>query len=158
MNLEVFNPWTVSFWALMAGAVALLWRVGSSPTAKWGLVGAVLATVGAAIWGNLEARGLFNSYDNPDIQAFSDNTQCLNCRESESRSGYTLRSRWLNGEYSFSLTRDLPYALRYTQGAVTLDDRPLAVGCSSGTMPTSARMRFERARGVVLEVGEGAKC
>jgi hypothetical protein len=157
MNLEVFNVWTVGFWAAMAAAVVWLWRVGSSRTAKWSLVGAVLVTVGSAIWGNLEVRSAISD-GNPDIRADAQNVQCIQCRETENRDGYALRARTLNGNYSFSLARDLPYAVRYTSGEVRLDDQLLPSGCHSGTMPTTAIMQFKGARDVRLEVGEQAKC
>ena len=157
MNLEVFNIWTLGFWAAMAAAVAWLWRVGNSRTAKWSLVGAVAVTVGSAIWGNLEIRSAISD-GNPDIRADAQDVQCIQCRETENRNGYNLRARMLNGKYSFSLARDLPFSLRYTGGEVRLDDQLLPKDCHSGTMPTTAIIEFKGAQGVRLEVGERAKC
>lgn len=158
MNLEVFNVWNIGFWALLAGAVAWLWRIGSSKTAKWSLVGAVVITVGSTIWGNTEFSNIFAEDANPDIKAFAESVNCISCSDTETPNGYNFRARLITGTYSFSLTREMPYALRYEGGEVLLDDRPLPKECSIQTMPTSSRMEFKGARVVRLEVGDSAKC
>lgn len=160
MNFEFLNLWNLSFWAVLAGATAWLWRIGSSPTAKWSLVGAVVLTIGATIWGNTEFSRVFADDTNPDIKVFAESVNCISCSDTETPNGYNFRARLITGSYSFSLTREMPYALRREGGEVLLDDQPLEGDgeCITGTMPTSARLEFKNARAVRLEVGDRAKC
>lgn len=173
MSIATF--FTVLGFAWIGYAGYRLWGSTASQTAKWvGMVLVGLLALGLtqdvldarrespqcelslAGW-NCDPRNQTGPSASQIVELKGDKV-CLRCIIKEQDGRYVLESNWMAGDLKLEPSGTQPYALSFERGVVSLDEKALEPGCSSGTLGSPSRLQISGARQVRLEVGPGAGC
>ncbi|WP_457637343.1 hypothetical protein [Oceanithermus sp.] len=153
----VFNALFVllAFWGAWLG-----WTRSKSPTVR------VFVTVASLAWAAFLLTGYSGSWrvevettGGYGIPVTGDSSVCTLCYQGPAGRVYVVAgARIENGTYHVTSEKPVHYSVRFNDGGVYLNDKPLQAGCHEGEAQPYDAFVIRRASGFRLEVGEAASC